>query len=75
MALSRLAQYSASYTAQDDDRALEAAGFAWAQAAGYDVPYDVAGCVGRLQVLGGNYEIESVPGQGTKVNVTIPLER
>jgi signal transduction histidine kinase len=29
----------------------------------------------RLQVLGGNYEIESVPGQGTKVNVTIPLER
>ncbi len=29
----------------------------------------------RLQVLGGNYEIESAPGQGTKLNVKIPLEQ
>ncbi len=29
----------------------------------------------RLQVLGGNCEIESAPGQGTKLNVRIPLEQ
>jgi signal transduction histidine kinase len=29
----------------------------------------------RLQVLGGSCEIESAPGQGTKLNVRIPLEQ
>jgi signal transduction histidine kinase len=29
----------------------------------------------RLQVLGGSCEIESAPGQGTKLNVKIPLEQ
>jgi signal transduction histidine kinase len=29
----------------------------------------------RLQVLGGGYEIQSAPGQGTTLNVTIPLEQ
>jgi hypothetical protein len=57
MALSRLSQYDATYTAQDDDRALEAAGHEWASANGYDIPYDVAGCVGRLQVLGGKRKV------------------
>jgi two-component system NarL family sensor kinase len=29
----------------------------------------------RLQVLGGNCEVQSAPGQGTKLNVRIPLEQ
>jgi two-component system sensor histidine kinase UhpB len=29
----------------------------------------------RLQVLGGGYEIRSAPGEGTKLNVKIPLEQ
>jgi signal transduction histidine kinase len=29
----------------------------------------------RLKVLGGRCEIQSAPGQGTKLNVKIPLEQ
>jgi hypothetical protein len=57
MALSNLARYDASFRASDDDAALERMGFDWAGANGYDIPYDVAGCVGRLQALGGKRKV------------------
>jgi signal transduction histidine kinase len=53
---------------EDDGRGFDAAG----------VPEDRHGIVGmreRAEVLGGTLEVRSEPGEGTRIEVTAPLEK